>query len=209
MDLINEFFQRLNKLDELIRWGGYLVLIIIVFAETGLFIGFFLPGDSLLVTAGLFAATGELNILILFPVLSVVAIVGDAVGYWIGRKAGPKIFSREKSVLFAKDHLLAAKKFYERYGKKTIILARFMPIVRTFAPVVAGAAEMPYISFAIYNIIGGIAWVGSMLFIGFFLGHAIPNIEERIHYVIAIVILLSILPGIIEYLRHRAKRNRV
>ena len=205
MELISEFFAKLNKLDELIQWGGYAVLAIIVFAETGLLIGFFLPGDSLLVTAGLFAGKGGLNIVFLFLLLSGMAIVGDAVGYWIGRTTGPRIFNREKSVLFAKDHLLAAKRFYEKYGGKAIILARFMPIVRTFAPVVAGVGEMPYGRFAAYNVIGGVVWVGSMLSIGFFLGRSIPDIEEKMHVVILAIIFLSILPGIVEYIRHRQK----
>jgi len=205
MELISEFFAKLNKLDELIQWGGYAVLAIIVFAETGLLIGFFLPGDSLLVTAGLFAGKGDLNIVFLFLLLSGMAIVGDAVGYWIGRTTGPRIFNREKSVLFAKDHLLAAKRFYEKYGGKAIILARFMPIVRTFAPVVAGVGEMPYGRFAAYNVIGGVVWVGSMLSIGFFLGRSIPDIEEKMHVVILAIIFLSILPGIVEYIRHRQK----
>src|SRR3989344_5349047 len=205
MELISEFFAKLNKLDELIQWGGYAVLAIIVFAETGLLIGFFLPGDSLLVTAGLFAGKGDLNIVFLFILLSGMAIVGDAVGYWIGRATGPRIFNREKSVLFAKDHLIAAKRFYEKYGGKAIILARFMPIVRTFAPVVAGVGEMPYGRFAAYNVIGGVVWVGSMLSIGFFLGRSIPDIEEKMHVVILAIIFLSILPGIVEYIRHRQK----
>jgi membrane-associated protein len=208
MELLIEFFAKLHDLDALIRWGGYLVLALIVFAETGLLVGFFLPGDSLLVTAGLFAGTGDLSIGVLFFLLAAMAIVGDAVGYWIGRVSGPRIFNRDKSVLFAKDHLLVAKAFYEKHGGKTIILARFMPIVRTFAPVVAGVANMPYGRFAAYNIVGGIAWVGSMLFIGYFLGRTIPDIESKIHYVIAIVILLSISPGVIELIRHRRKKSR-
>lgn len=206
MDLINDFFIRLNKLDELIRWGGYSILALIVFAETGLLVGFFLPGDSLLVTAGLFAAKGDLNFLLLFALLSFMAIIGDTTSYWFGRATGPKIFTREKSWLFAKDHLLRAKAFYEKYGGKTIVLARFMPIVRTFAPVVAGAAQMSYPIFVFYNIFGGILWVGSMLSIGYFLGRSIPDIESKIHLVIIAVVILSILPGIVELLRHRHKK---
>ncbi|OGL79363.1 hypothetical protein A3E39_04040 [Candidatus Uhrbacteria bacterium RIFCSPHIGHO2_12_FULL_60_25] len=203
--LINDFFIKLNKLDELIRWGGYTILAFIVFAETGLLVGFFLPGDSLLVTAGLFAGKGDLNILLLFVLLSLMAIVGDTTSYWFGRTTGPKIFSREKSFLFAKDHLHAARAFYDKYGAKTIVLARFMPIVRTFAPVVAGVAQMSYPTFVFYNIFGGVLWVGSMLSIGYFLGRSIPNIEEKIHIVIVVIIFLSILPGIIEYLKHRSR----
>lgn len=208
MEFLTEFFEKLNKLDELIRWGGYTVLAIIVFAETGLLIGFFLPGDSLLVTAGLFAGKGDLDFWVLFLLLTFMAVVGDAVGYWIGKKTGPKIFNREKSILFAKDHLIAARQFFDKHGNKTIILARFMPIVRTFAPVVAGVGEMPYSRFFFYNLFGGILWVGSMLSLGYFLGRTIPDIDDKIHYVIAVIILLSILPGVIEYLRHRQRKTQ-
>jgi len=208
MDLIFDFFSKLHNLDELIRWGGYVVLALIIFAETGLLIGFFLPGDSLLVTAGLFAGTGDLSLGVLFFLLTAMAIIGDAVGYWIGRVSGPRLFNRDKSLFFAKDHLLVAKAFYEKHGGKTIILARFMPIVRTFAPVVAGIGAMPYGRFTAYNVVGGITWIGSMLLIGYFLGRTIPNIQSKIHYVILIVIFISILPGIIEIIRHRRKKAR-
>lgn len=208
MEYIIAFFEKLQHLEDLIRWGGYTVLAVIIFAETGLFVGFFLPGDSLLVTAGLFAARGDLSLAVMFILLSLMAIVGDGVGYWIGRVTGPKIFTREKSWFFAKDHLLRAQRFYEKHGGKTIIIARFMPIIRTFAPVVAGVGKMSYGRFASYNVIGGIAWVGSMLGIGYGLGNAIPNISERIHWVILIVVFLSILPGIIEYLRHRLRAQK-
>lgn len=208
MDYILEFFAKLHSLDELIRWGGYVVIALIVFAETGLLIGFFLPGDSLLVTAGLFAGTGVLNVWVLLALLSAMAILGDAAGYWFGRVTGPKIFTREKSVLFAKDHLLKARAFYEKYGTKTIVIARFIPFVRTFAPIVAGAAEMPYGRFAAYNVIGGILWVWSMTGVGYFLGSRIPDIEQKLHIVIGVIVLLSILPGVFEVLRHRRKSRR-
>jgi membrane-associated protein len=208
LHLVNEFFSRLNKLDELIRWGGYTILAFIVFAETGLLVGFFLPGDSLIVTAGLFAGKGDLSIGILFFLLSAMAIIGDATSYWIGRSAGHAIFTREKSIFFAKDHLLAAKHFYEKYGAKTIVIARFVPIIRTFAPVVAGVGEMAYGKFALYNAFGGIMWVGSMLSIGYFLGHSIPNVESKMHFIIAGIILLSILPGVWEYAKHRKGKEK-
>lgn len=208
MEFLIEFFSKLHNLDELIRWGGYVVLATIVFAETGLLVGFFLPGDSLLITAGLFAATGHLNVWVLFFLLTAMAIIGDAVGYWIGRVAGPKIFTREKSLLFAKNHLLVAKAFYEKHGGKTIILARFMPLVRTFAPVVAGVAQMPYTQFALYNIVGGVTWVGSMVFAGYFLGRSIPGIESKIHYIILIVIVVSFLPMVIEWIRHQRRKKK-
>lgn len=189
----------------LIVWGGYVGLIVIVFAETGLMAGFFLPGDSLLVTAGLFAAKGDLNIWILNITLIAAAIVGDAVGYFIGHKAGQALYSRPNSRFFKREHLLKAKHFYDKHGGKTIILARFMPIIRTFAPTVAGVAEMSYRKFAIYNIVGGVAWVGSMTLLGYFLGTTIPNIDKHIHLVIAVVVFLSILPGIIEFIKERRK----
>jgi membrane-associated protein len=207
MDPIHSFFEHLYNLPELIRWGGYAVLTAIVFAETGLLVGFFLPGDSLLVTAGVIAATGELNILLLNVLLCAAAIIGDQVGYMIGRRAGPKLFTREKSFFFAKDHLLRTKAFYDKHGGKTIVIARFMPFARTFAPVVAGVGAMSYRRFVSYNVFGGIGWVVSMTLIGYFLGNSIPDIDKHIHKVVAVVILLSILPGIIEILRHRMRRS--
>ena len=198
----------LHDLPELIRWGGYTALFMIVFAETGLLVGFFLPGDSLLVTAGLLAAVDHyLNIWLLNGLLMVAAIAGDSVGYAIGYHAGPKIFSRPNSMLFHRDHLLRAQKFYEKYGNKTIVIARFVPIVRTFAPTVAGVGKMKYKRFIAYNILGGIGWVLSMTLVGYFLGRSIPNIEKKIHYVALIVIFLSILPVIKEVWQHRAEQK--
>ena len=146
-------------LYELVRWGGYVALTAIVFTETGLLIGFFLPGDSLLITAGLVAAAGGLDIWLLNALLSVAAIVGDSVGYAIGYRAGPHIFTREDSRWFNKKHLVRTREFYERHGGKTIILARFIPIIRTFAPVVAGVGRMDYRRFLAFNVLGGIGWV--------------------------------------------------
>lgn len=208
MEIIQQFFSHLYRFDELIRWGGYLVLFIIVFAETGLLAGFFLPGDSLLVTAGLVAAVDQhLNIYYLNLLLYVAAIGGDSVGYWIGYHLGPRIFSREDSFFFHKDHLARTKRFYEKYGNKTIVIARFVPIVRTFAPTVAGVGQMPYKQFLTYNVVGGIAWVAGMTFGGYFLGRSIPNIEKQIHWVIGIVILVSFLPILKEWLASRKKHS--
>ncbi|MBI4867034.1 MAG: VTT domain-containing protein [Candidatus Wallbacteria bacterium] len=196
IDLIHNFFQNLYNLEELIKWGGLTVLIAIVFSETGLLIGFFLPGDSLLVVAGVLAAAGHLDIVVLNVSLMLAAIIGDAVGYQIGLRTGPKIFTREDSLFFRRSHLIKTHEFYERHGGKTIILARFIPIIRTFAPVVAGVGTMGYARFATYNIVGGVAWVASMTLGGFFLGKLDPNIGSHIHYVVAGVIFVSILPGI-------------
>lgn len=205
MEWLWELFHRVYDVEALVRIGGLTALIVIVFVETGLFVGFFLPGDSLLVTAGLFAASGHLDLWSLFLFVSLAAIIGDSVGYTIGAKTGPRIFSREDSLLFHKKHLITTKEFYDRYGGITIIMARFMPIVRTFAPVVAGVGNMQYGRFALYNVMGGIGWVVSMTSIGYFLGRTIPDIDRYIQVVIALVIGLSLLPGIITFARSRGR----
>jgi membrane-associated protein len=187
----------------IVQWGGTSLVCIIVFVETGLFVGFFLPGDSLLVTAGIFAGAGHLPIVSLLLFVTVCAIAGDQLGYWIGRTAGQALYRREDSLFFRRSHLQRAHNFYEKYGGKTVILARFVPIVRTFCPPVAGAANMPYSRYLIYDIFGGFIWAGSMILGGYFLGRSVPNIDKRIHWVILIVIFLSLLPGIISVLRAR------
>jgi membrane-associated protein len=207
VDWLRETFHKLTDVETLVRVGGLTAMTAIVFAETGLMIGFFLPGDSLLVTAGVFAATGQLNIWILNLLLVTAAIVGDTVGYWFGRKMGPALFRRPKSLLFNPDHLRRAHDFYEKHGGKTIIIARFMPIIRTFAPIVAGMGEMNYRRFLSFNVFGGIFWVVSMTGIGYFLGR-IPGVREHIEVVIIIVVVLSVLPGIIAFARERRKRRR-
>lgn len=200
-----EIFSTIYHFDELIRVGGYTALFAIVFAETGLLAGFFLPGDSLLVTAGLIAATpgGPLRIELLIPLLCAAAIIGDSVGYAIGFHLGPRIFNREDSRFFHKDHLVRTQRFYEKHGPKTIILARFVPLVRTFAPTVAGVGRMRYKTFFFYNIVGGIGWVCSMTLVGYFLGRLIPDIEKYIHGVVAVVILISFIPIYLEWRNSR------
>lgn len=207
MEVISEFFSKLGNLEELIRWGGLTVLIIIVFAETGLLVGFFLPGDSLLITAGLIAAQGFLDIYMLIGSLTVAAIVGDQVGYLFGKKTGPKLFNREKSLLFDKDHLLKAKEFYEKYGGRAIIYARFVPFARTFAPIVAGVGQMEYRKFVSFNVFGGILWVFSMCLLGYYFGN-IPFVKKNFEYFIIGVILLSLTPIVAGYLKHR-KENKL
>ncbi len=191
-----EILSRLYHFDELIRVGGTTALCLIVFAETGLLAGFFLPGDSLLVTAGLIASSGDglLNIGLLIPLLSLAAIAGDSTGYAIGYHLGPRIFNRENSRLFHKDHLLRTQRFYEKYGPKTIILARFVPFVRTFAPTVAGVGRMRYPTFLFFNVVGGVGWVSGMTLTGFFLGRLVPNIDRYLHFLIGGIILLSLVP---------------
>ena len=205
MEFLWDLFHRIYDVEFLVRTGGLVALIVIVFVETGLLVGFFLPGDSLLVTAGIFAARGDLDLVTLNASLSLAAIAGDSVGYWIGVRTGPKIFTREDSLFFNRRHLISAKEFYDRHGGFTIFIARFMPIIRTFAPVVAGVGAMRYRKFIAYNVFGGICWVLSMTLAGYFLGTFVPNIQERIHLVIAIVIVLSLLPAIIKFFSERSK----
>jgi membrane-associated protein len=188
-------------LVKLIQTVGYLGLIGIIFAESGLFFGFFLPGDSLLLTAGLLASHGDLRLPVLLLTLPPAAVLGDNVGYWFGRKVGPPIFSRDQSLLFRRKNLLAAKAFYEKHGGKTIILARFMPFIRTFAPIVAGAAEMEYRRFFGFNIIGGVLWSVGVTLTGYYLGEAIPGIDRYFLAIVAVVIILSALPSLIHVWR--------
>lgn len=206
MHSLLDWFHRVRDVRALIAWGGYAGLTAIIFAETGLLVGFFLPGDSLLVTAGLLAATtGVFNVFWLGLLLSVASVLGNTSGYAIGQATGERLFRREDSLLFNKKHLYRAHEFYERHGGKTVVIARFMPIVRTFVPVVAGMARMGYRRYTLYNVIGGLGWIWGMLFIGYFLGRYIPGIDRHIETVIALVILLSLLPGIIGWLRARRR----
>jgi len=218
-ELIHQLRDFLNPkliIETLLAKGGlfvYFGLVFIVFAETGLAFGFFLPGDSLLVVAGLFAATGKLNLAILVVTLFVAAVVGDAVGYYTGSRLGPRLFSRKKSLLFRPSHLQKAHSFYEKYGGKTIVIARFVPIVRTFAPIVAGAAGMPYRRFVLFNVMGGFLWVSSMLLGGYFLGSILKSkfgidLDEHIEWVVIVVVMLSLIPPFIEYLKSRREKAR-
>jgi membrane-associated protein len=209
MELLKSLIEILLHLDVhldlAIRDYGiwtYGILFLIIFLETGLVVFPFLPGDSLLFAGGTFAALGSLDVGWLVIFLSIAAIAGDTVNYWIGYAAGPKVFKREKSRFLNKKHLHRTHQFYEKYGGKTIILARFIPIIRTFAPFVAGIGSMTYGRFIIYNVSGGISWVLIFVFAGYFFGN-IPFIRHNFSLVIIAIILLSILPGIIEFLRHR------
>lgn len=198
---------------DLITKASYIGLFAIVFAESGLFFGFFLPGDSLLFTAGLLCSTaapkGEpiLNVVVLIPLLFVGAVLGDTVGYWFGAKTGPLLFKREDTLLFKRRHLLKAKTFYEKHGGKTITLARFVPIIRTFAPIVAGAAEMHYRRFLVYNLVGGLGWTAGMTLLGYFLGGALGHIEGIEKYFTLLVLAFFFIPGI-PTLVHLWRENR-
>jgi membrane-associated protein len=229
-DFVGEVLRNLFNSPQLMATLGkpeyvivsLILLNLIVFTETGLLVGFFLPGDSLLVTAGLVCASsdgwGWPLLPVLLGTLCAAAIIGDSVGYFIGFKTGPKIFCREKSFFFHKDHLLKAQTFYERHGGKTIILARFIPILRTFAPVVAGVGRMEYRQFLFFNIFGGVGWVCSMILIGFFLpGLLNPvlepifgegfKIQDHVEKVVIVVVLLSVSPGIVVWLRTKLKKK--
>jgi membrane-associated protein len=191
---VHDIIQQIKHLldPEFLIGLGYIVMTIVVFTETGLLIGFCLPGDSLLVTAGYFAYQGNLSFWLLNALLIPAAIVGDSVGYWIGLKSGPHLFKREKSLLFNPEHLRRANEFYERHGGKTIVLARFMPIIRTFAPLVAGIGRMRYRDFLYYNVFGGIGWVLSMTTLGYLFGSIVP--AKKLEYIIIAVIVISIAP---------------
>ncbi|MDP2273420.1 MAG: VTT domain-containing protein [Archangium sp.] len=200
METLRQFKEFIDP-THLIQLFGYPGLTLIVFLETGAMV-FFLPGDSLLFMAGLFAGGGELNLFYLWALLIPAAIIGDAVSYFIGSKVGPALFNKPESRLFKPAHMKAAHDFYERHGGKAIIMARFMPIVRTFVPVVAGIGKMPYQRFAMFNAVGGILWVVSMTIAGYFLGQ-IPFVKKNLEMMVIGIIFLSILPGIIAWLRAR------
>ena len=205
IEIISNFLATIYDLPSLVQTVGYFGLAFIIFAETGLFFGFFLPGDSLLLTAGVFAAKGTFNLLYLNLLLITAAIVGDAFGYYFGKKTGKIIFKREESFLFKKSHLEKAKKFYEEHGGKAIILGRFIPVVRTFVPIVAGSLEMPYKKFFMYNVLGGIFWVASLTLLGYFVGEVI-DIEKNLVLAILIIIALSFVPYLYEYWKSKKKK---
>lgn len=207
LEHLKELLTSVYNVRGLIEWGGTLLVCAIVFVETGMFVGFFLPGDSLLVTAGVFAGAGTLNLAELLGFVTLCAIAGDQLGYWIGRRAGKTLYQRRDSRFFKRRHLERAHEFYEEYGGKTVILARFVPIIRTFCPPVAGAAGMRYSRYLVYDVFGGFLWVWGMIFLGYTLGKTIPNIDKKIHYVIAGVIVASFIPAIYHAWKARAPKS--
>jgi membrane-associated protein len=207
IELLKHLLARLYDVRAIVEWGGTLMVCVIVFVETGMFVGFFLPGDSLLVTAGVFAAAGQLKLAWLLSLVTLCAIAGDQLGYFIGWKAGASLFKRGDSRFFKKRHLQSAHEFYEKYGAKTIILARFVPIIRTFCPPVAGAARMSYARYFSYDILGGFLWVWAMVLLGYTLGRSVPNIDKRIHYVIAVVIVVSRIPAAYHAWKARSHKS--
>lgn len=186
---------------------GYLGLFAVIFAESGLFVGAFLPGDSVLFTAGFLASQGVLNIFILIPLLFVAAVLGDSVGYTFGHKVGRKLFAKEDSLLFRKQHLIRAKEFYEKYGGKTITIARFLPVVRTFAPIVAGIGDMEYRRFLLFNLLGGFLWAVCLPLAGFFLGNLIPNVDKYLLPIVVIIVIASVAPTAIHLLKERTNEK--
>ena len=203
LESLKHVLSQLYDVKGLIEWGGTLLVCTIVFVETGMFVGFFLPGDSLLVTAGVFAGAGQLHLSMLLTLVALCAVAGDQLGYYIGWKAGPSLFRREDARFFKKRYLQRAHEFYEQHGTKAIILARFVPIIRTFCPPVAGAARMRYRTYLLFDIFGGFLWVWSMILLGFTLGRTVPNIDKRIHYVIAAVIIASLMPAAVHAWKNR------
>jgi membrane-associated protein len=204
MNILSELIHRLRDLPALVQWAGYVGMTTIIFTETGLFFGFLLPGDSLLVAAGVLITQGfNLDLVTLGLLLNAAAIIGDNTNYWIGRLSGPRIFRREDSFFFKKKHVERAHAFYEKHGPKTVVLCRFVPIVRTFAPLVAGVGMMNYRTFLTFSVLGGTAWIWSMLLTGYLLGRYVPGIDKHIEKVILVVIFISILPGIIGWLKER------
>jgi membrane-associated protein len=207
IETVRHLLAELYNVRGLIEWGGTLLVCVVVFAETGLFVGFFLPGDSLLVTAGVFAGAGHMKLAELLSLVTLCAIAGDQLGYFVGWKAGESLYRRVDSRFFKKKHLERAHEFYETYGGKTIILARFVPIIRTFCPPVAGAAKMSYWRYLTYDIVGGFLWIWSMVLVGYTLGRTVPNVDKKIHFIIAGVIVVSLIPAMYHAWKARSRKT--
>jgi membrane-associated protein len=213
VELLTSFVDIVLHLDRHLQWlvanygpWIYAILFAIVFCETGLVVTPFLPGDSLLFVAGTLAAAGDMYIHGLFAALATASFLGDNTNYWIGRYAGPRVFTREGSRLLNPEHLQRTQRFYDRYGAKTVFIARFVPIIRTFAPFVAGIGRMQYPRFLFFSFSGSIAWVGSLAYAGYYFGN-VPMVKENLTLVIVIIVLVSILPGVVEYVRHRMRSS--
>lgn len=210
MQIVDFFLHLGDYLAQIIQIFGiwtYVILFIVIFAETGFVVVPFLPGDSLLFVVGAFSALGHLNIVLVYVVLLFAAVLGDTVNYWLGHKLGAKVFNSENSKLFNKKYLKKTEEFYEKYGGKTIIIARFVPIVRTFAPFVAGIGSMRYSVFILYNIVGGFLWVTALVFAGYFFGN-LPIVKDNFEYAVYIIIFVSLLPMIYEVIKHRLQKKQ-
>lgn len=201
--------QSMFDLNNLLTTVGYAGIFAIIFAESGLLIGFFLPGDSLLFTAGFLASQGFFNIYILCPIIFVAAVLGDSFGYHFGRKVGPRFFKKESSFFFSKNNIEKSRAFYEKHGGKTIVIARFVPVVRTFAPIIAGVGKMPYSRFLFFNIFGGFVWAFGVTLLGYFLGRSIPDIEHYLLPITMLIIFISILPSLYHVIKEQENRAKL
>jgi membrane-associated protein len=210
MDGIIDFFKELVNPESIIRYGGIYLLLFVVFAETGLFIGFFLPGDSLLFTAGLLCSSGILQIhpALLVVLIIIAAVTGNMVGYYFGKKVGVLLFKRKSGFLFRQEHLVMANEFYIKHGQKTIVLSRFLPIVRTFAPIIAGIVKLEYYKFFLYSVVGAFLWVNSLVLIGYFMGKYIPETKDYLEYIVIFLIVITALPFVFNSIKKKlAKRH--
>ncbi len=209
MEGLIDFLKQLVNPESIIRYGGIYLLLFVVFAETGLFVGFFLPGDSLLFTAGLLCSTGILQIhpALLLILIMVAAITGNMVGYYFGKKVGPVLFKRKSGLLFRQEHLVMANEFYKKHGKKTIILSRFLPIVRTFAPIIAGIVKLEYHKFVIYSVIGAFFWVDILVLTGYYMGRYIPQTKEYLGYIVIFLIVITTIPFVINSIKRRLRKK--
>ncbi len=209
MEGLIDFLKQLVNPESIIRYGGIYLLLFVVFAETGLFVGFFLPGDSLLFTAGLLCSTGILQIhpALLLILIMVAAITGNMVGYYFGKKVGPVLFKRKSGLLFRQEHLVMANEFYKKHGKKTIILSRFLPIVRTFAPIIAGIVKLEYHKFVLYSVIGAFFWVDILVLTGYYMGRYIPQTKEYLGYIVIFLIVITTIPFVINSIKRRLRKK--
>jgi membrane-associated protein len=209
MDGIIEFFKELVNPESIILYGGIYLLLTVVFVETGLFVGFFLPGDSLLFTAGLLCATGilQINPLIMIVLIIIAAVAGNMVGYIFGKKVGVLLFKRKSGIFFRQDQLAVANEFYKKHGKKTIILSRFLPIVRTFAPIIAGIVKLEYHKFFIYSLVGAILWVTSLVLAGYYMGKYIPGTKENLHFIVIFLIVITSIPFLYNWLKKKFEKT--
>ena len=204
-----DFLKQLTDPESIIKYGGLALLLFVIFAETGLFVGFFLPGDNLIFIAGLLSATKPDLMNVSFPLLlilmMVAAIIGNVFGYWFGRKAGEKLYSRKDSFFFRKSHIETTKAYYEKHGGKTLILGRFIPIIRTFAPILAGVIKIEFKKFMLYNVIGAVAWIGGIGSIAFYLGKQFPQVENYLGYIFVGLIIVTAIPVLTTYLKSRKR----
>jgi membrane-associated protein len=210
MENIFDFFKELVNPESIIRYGGVSLLLFVVFAETGLFVGFFLPGDSLLFTAGLLCSTGLINmpVVLLIALLILAAVTGNMVGYAFGKKVGPFLFRRKSGILFRHEHLVIAQEFYIKHGRKALILSRFLPIVRTFAPIVAGIVKLGYVKFFFSNLIGAVLWVNTMVLLGYILGYYVPAAKEYLEYIVIFLIVITTIPFAVNYFKKKVKKRK-